>query len=76
MKKVTFKGLDPEDMHTCQHCQHSFHDIGMNRKVCARSGQPIAPMDYIEPKRNDNVLRAHTVENDARRHKATHGSET
>jgi len=48
MKKVTFKGLDPDDLHTCQHCQHSFHDIGMNRKVCAKSGQPIAPMDYIQ----------------------------
>ena len=48
MKKVTFKGLDPEDLHTCQHCQHSFHDIGMCQKVCAKSGQPIAPMDYIQ----------------------------
>lgn len=48
MAKVNFKGLDPDDLHTCQHCQHSFHDIGMNRKVCARSGQPIAPMNYIQ----------------------------
>ena len=47
MRKVTFKGLDPEDLHTCQHCQHHFHDIGMNRKVCSESGQPIAPMDFI-----------------------------
>ena len=47
MKQVNFKGLDPDDLHTCQHCQHSFHDIDINRKVCARSGQPIAPMDYI-----------------------------
>ena len=48
MKQVTFKGLDPDDLHTCQHCQHSFHDIGMCQKVCAKSGQPIAPMDYIQ----------------------------
>ena len=48
MKKVTFKGLDPDDLHTCQHCQHSFHDIGMCQKVCVKSGQPIAPMDYIQ----------------------------
>ena len=48
MRKVNFKGLDPEDLHTCQHCQHSFHDIGMCQKVCAKSGQPIAPMDYIQ----------------------------
>lgn len=48
MKPITFKGLDPDDLHTCQHCQHSFHDIGMNRKACAKSGQPIAPMDYIQ----------------------------
>ena len=47
MRKVNFKGLDPEDLHTCQHCQHHFHDIGMNRKVCSESGQPIAPMDFI-----------------------------
>ena len=48
MKKVNFKGLDPDDLHTCQKCQHSFHDIGMCQKVCAKSGQPIAPMDYIQ----------------------------
>jgi hypothetical protein len=48
MKQVNFKGLNPDDLHTCQHCKHSFHDIGMNRKTCARSGQPIAPMDYIQ----------------------------
>lgn len=36
MRKVNFKGLDPEDLHTCQHCQHSFHDIGMCQKVCAK----------------------------------------
>ena len=47
MRKVNFKGLDPEDLHTCQHCQHSFHDIDINRKVCSKLGQPIAPMDYI-----------------------------
>lgn len=40
-------GLDPEKLHTCQHCQHSFHDIGMCRKVCAFSGETIAQMDYI-----------------------------
>ena len=48
MKQINFKGLDPDDLHTCQHCQHSFHDIGMCQKVCAKSGQPIAPMDYIQ----------------------------
>lgn len=47
MNRVNFKGLDPDDLHTCQHCQHSFHDIGMSRKVCSMSGHPIAPMDYI-----------------------------
>ena len=47
MRKVNFKGLDPDDLHTCQHCQHHFHDIGMNCKVCSKSGQPIAPMDFI-----------------------------
>lgn len=48
MKKVTFKGLDVFDLHTCQHCQHQFHDIGINRKVCSKYGHIIAPMDYIK----------------------------
>ena len=54
MRKVNFKGLDPEDLHTCQHCQYSFHDIGMNLKMCARSGQPISPINYIQV--NDRTL--------------------
>ena len=47
MPKVNFLGLDPESLHTCIHCQHSYHDIGLSRKVCAVSGQAIAPMDYL-----------------------------
>ena len=46
MKKVTFKGLDPENMHTCQHCQHSFHDI-VNGKMCEYYGH-IPTAYYIQ----------------------------
>ena len=46
MENVRFGGLDPLDLHTCQHCQHARHDIGRG-KVCAKSWLPIAPMDYI-----------------------------
>ena len=47
MKKVNFKGLNPDDLHTCQHCQHAYHDTGMQSKVCGKSGERISPMDYL-----------------------------
>lgn len=47
MKQVNYKGLDPEDLHTCQHCKHTYHDISIHQNVCAKYGQSITPMDYI-----------------------------
>ena len=36
MEKITFKGLDPEDLHTCQHCKNAHYDIDIHSMVCPK----------------------------------------